>query len=270
MYLLKNVLTKIFQRLLLSMLIVTSAWAKNSSEMPGVYDFAVIDTLNKHDSLRQTTKILGIAVPSLMVVYGASSFFLDGIRQIDYNIDNRLHAHGYIWHSKADDYIQFVPAATAFALKFTKVGSKNNLLDMTLIYALSGGLTFGVVESTKILTDRERPDGSANNSFPSGHTATAFSAAEFLHQEFGHHSIWISIGGYTVATMVGASRIFNDKHWLSDVVAGAGIGILCTKAVYWLYPYLQKKLCKKNKKWQITVLPKPVTGGWNLKFSCIF
>ncbi len=91
---------------------------------------------------------------------------------------------------------------------------------MTLIYALSGGLTFGVVKATKTITGRERPDGSANNSFPSRHSATAFSAAEFLHQEFGYHSIWISIGGYTVATMVGASRIFNDKHWLSDVVAG--------------------------------------------------
>ncbi len=276
---------KIVPRLLLSMLIVTSAWAKNSPEIPGSYDFSATETLadlkstkqvplvhstNKQDSLRQAAKILEIAVPSLMVVYGVSSFFLDGIRQIDYNIDYRLHTNGYIWHSKADNYIQFVPAVTAFTLKITKIESKNNLLGMTLIYALSGGLTFGIVETTKILTDRERPDGSANNSFPSGHTATAFSAAEFLHQEFGYHSIWISIGGYTVAAMVGASRIFNDKHWLSDVVAGAGIGILSTKAVYWLYPYLQEKLYKKNKKWQITVLPVPVTGGWNLKFSCIF
>ncbi len=140
---------------------------------------------------------------------------------------------------------------------------------MTFIYAFSGVLTAGVVETTKTLTGRERPDGSAKNSFPSGHTATAFSAAEFLHQEFGHHSIWISIGGYTVATMVGASRIFNDRHWLSDVVAGAGIGILSTKAIYWIYPYLQKNILK-NKKWQITVIPTPVTGGWDLKFSCIF
>ncbi len=279
---------KILPGILLSILIITSTWAMNSSEMPRVHDWVAIDTLiersdlksteqtppahstNKHDSFHQTAKILEIAVPSLMVAYGASSFFLDGIRQVDYNIDQKIHNHGYIWNSKADDYLQFVPATAAFILKLAKIESKNNLLGMAIIYALSGGLTFGVVETTKVLTDRERPDGSANNSFPSGHTATAFAAAEFLHQEFGYHSIWISIGGYTVATMVGASRIFNDKHWLSDVVAGAGIGILSTKAIYWLYPYLQKKLYKKNKKWQIAVLQDSIAGGWSLRFSCIF
>ncbi len=85
---------KIFPELLLSMLIVTSSWAKNSSEIPGTYNSTAADTLieytdlnstkqvppvhftNKHDSLHQTAKILEILIPSLMVTYGVSSFFL--------------------------------------------------------------------------------------------------------------------------------------------------------------------------------------------------
>lgn len=71
-----------------------------------------------------------------------------------------------------------------------------------------------------------RPDGSNNKSFPSGHTATAFMAATMLHKEYGGRSPWYSIAGYSMATVTGVSRMLNNKHWLSDVLVGAGIGIL--------------------------------------------
>ncbi|MDR1595298.1 MAG: phosphatase PAP2 family protein, partial [Prevotellaceae bacterium] len=117
---------------------------------------------------------------------------------------------------------------------------------------------------------RERPDGSDRFSFPSGHTATAFVAAEFLHQEYGDKSVWISIGGYGMASLIGVARVYNNKHWVSDIVAGAGIGILSTKIVYWTYPCLQKTFGKKNKKVQTLVLPGYDNGNLNLTFSCRF
>jgi membrane-associated phospholipid phosphatase len=117
---------------------------------------------------------------------------------------------------------------------------------MTILCALSNLLETGIVHALKNTTSRMRPDGSSKNSFPSGHTASAFVAAEFLHQEYKDKSVWISISGYTVATLTGALRILNNRHWLSDVVAGAGIGILSVKTVYWTYPSLQKIWSKKD------------------------
>ena len=99
----------------------------------------------------------------------------------------------------------------------------------------------------KFTTRRTRPNASGWKSFPSGHTATAFVGAEFLFQEYKEKSIWIGIGGYTVAMLIGISRVYNNKHWVSDVITGAGIGILSTKIVYKTYPYLQKKNYKKEK-----------------------
>ncbi len=230
-----------------------------------------------HDSVaaasshcRKAATITGIVLPSLMVTYGAASFYVDGIRQLDYDTYNELLEDSYFWHGSADNYVQFVPAAAAFVMKLTGVKSHDKMTDMLIIYALSNVLEGGIVSATKYLTKRERPDGSNNHSFPSGHTATAFVAAEFLHQEFGDRSVWISVGGYTVALMVGASRILNDKHWVSDVVAGAGIGILSTKAVYWVYPHLQGLFNKKNKNRQAYVFPSCVDGKICLGFSCRF
>ena len=79
-----------------------------------------------------------------------------------------------------------------------------------------------------------RPDGSNDHSFPSGHTATAFMTATMLTKEYGHKSPWIGIGAYLVATATGLMRMANNKHWLSDVLAGAGIGILSTETGYYL------------------------------------
>jgi len=101
------------------------------------------------------------------------------------------------------------------------------------------GLT---VETLKKSTHELRPDGSDYFSFPSGHTATAFMGAEMLYQEYKDVSIWYGISGYIIASGTGAFRVYNDRHWLTDIAAGAGIGILSTKAAYWLFPTINKLL----------------------------
>ncbi len=91
----------------------------------------------------------------------------------------------------------------------------------------------GLVNGIKYTASEERPDGSTSNSFPSGHTATAFMAATILHKEYGlTRSLWYSVGGYTVATGIAAFRVMNNRHWVSDVLTGAGIGILSTELGY--------------------------------------
>ena len=71
-------------------------------------------------------------------------------------------------------------------------------------------------------------------SFPSGHTATSFMMAAMLHEEYGWRSPWFSLGGYAVASATGMSRIINDRHWTSDVIAGAVIGMASVKLGYFL------------------------------------
>ena len=88
-----------------------------------------------------------------------------------------------------------------------------------------------------------RPDGRASNSYPSGHTAQAFVAATFMHEELKHKSSWYSIGAFSVATVVGGYRMLNNRHWISDVLAGAAIGIFSTKIAYLTHQY---KWGKKN------------------------
>jgi len=230
---------------------------------------ASVDSIPKKQGAK-TTEIIGIALPAAMITYGAISLGNNGIRQVDYNVHNSLEQNNRLWHTHVEDYLQFSPAAAAYVMKFCKVESTHNLLDMTILYGLSNVLAGGIVQGTKMITGRERPDNSNNNSFPSGHTETAFVAAEFLHQEFKDKSVWISVGGYTVATFVGVARIYNNKHWLSDVITGAGVGILSTKAVYWIYPYLQKAFEKNGHALQTFICPGYSDGNFNLSLSCTF
>ena len=100
---------------------------------------------------------------------------------------------------------------------------------------------FGV--TIKLLIDAQH-----DYSFPSGHTATAFMGAEFLRKEYWDVSPWIGVAGYAVAAGTGFFRMYNNRHWLTDVLTGAGIGILSTQAAYWLYPTITKTFFRKRYK----------------------
>lgn len=105
---------------------------------------------------------------------------------------------------------------------------------------ITSGIALGGVVSTliKFSVGRRRPFSAADQytfgpfskadaSFPSGHTMTAFALATGVSDEV--HSLPVSITMYTLATGVGWSRMNDNKHWLSDVVVGAAIGITSAK-----------------------------------------
>jgi hypothetical protein len=219
---------------------------------------------------QEAIRIAGIALPVAMITYGALSFGNSAIRDLDYSTRHELLEDNLMWYKRWDDYLQFSPAAAAFGMKLCGVKSTNKMPDMLILYALSNVLESGIVYTSKHIISRVRPDGSGNLSFPSGHTATAFVAAEFLHQEYGEKSAWISIGGYGMASLIGLARVYNNKHWVSDVVAGAGIGVLSVKIVYLIYPYLQRTFGKKDKKFQTIVFPGYNNGNLSLTLSCTF
>ncbi|OXA74902.1 PAP2 superfamily protein [Flavobacterium aquidurense] len=131
-----------------------------------------------------------------------------------------------------DNYLQYVPAASVYALNLAGVKGRNNLKRASISYAASIGIMAILVNSIKYTAKVERPDGSNNNSFPSGHSANAFMNATFLHKEYGELSPMYSISGYTMSTFTALGRELNNRHWISDVLAGAGIGILSTQLAY--------------------------------------
>ena len=152
------------------------------------------------------------------------------------------------FHSNVEDYLIFLPAATVYGLNLAGVKGKNNFVDRSVVYLVS--LTLAGLGSNfiKNVTKVTRPDGSDSRSMPSSHTALAFVSATFLHEEYKHKSIWYSVAGYSLATATGVLRMMNNKHWMSDVFVGAGLGILTTKLVYWIDPLLRNRMNRNSGK----------------------
>ncbi len=182
-----------------------------------------------------------LIIPAVLMGYGFIGIESDQLKSFNSQIQAEVK-EDIDRKTTIDDFSQYAPAFSVYALNASGIKGKNNLKDRSVILVTSYIMMSATVLSLKSLTKIERPDGSSNNSFPSGHTATAFAGAEFLWQEYKDKSIWYGISGYIVATGTGAFRIVNNKHWLTDVAAGAGIGILSTKIAYWMNPYLNRKL----------------------------
>ncbi len=133
-----------------------------------------------------------------------------------------------------DDYMQYAPAGAMLIMKACGYESRSSWGRMLTSDAFSAAIMAAAVNGIKYTVARPRPDGSRNNSFPSGHTATAFMAATMFHKEYGWRNPWYSIGGYTAAAVTGVSRIMNNRHWMTDVMAGAAIGIGSVHLGYYL------------------------------------
>lgn len=144
------------------------------------------------------------------------------------------HDHLPRFRQHLDDYLQYSPAAALVGMKLAGIESRNNWGRMLVSDAFATALMAGAINTLKHTTRVERPDGSSCNSFPSGHTATAFMTASMFTKEYGHRYPWLCVGAYSVATATGLMRIANNRHWMSDVITGAGVGILSAEMGYYL------------------------------------
>lgn len=186
-------------------------------------------------------------VPTLLVGYGFVSVYDKGaLKQLDLSTRYELQEDHPLFAAHVDDYMQFAPAATVYALNLTGVKGKHNLFDASMLYVTSAAIMGISTHLLKQGVGRNRPNNNGYNSFPSGHTASAFVGAEFLYQEYREVNPWIGYSGYFVAAATGTLRMYNNKHWFSDVVAGAGFGIASTKVAYLAYPYVKRLLTHKN------------------------
>jgi membrane-associated phospholipid phosphatase len=170
-------------------------------------------------------------VPAVLIGYGVSTINGNGFYS-SYDAKNDIrHVFGD-YRNHIDDFLQWAPYLEIPVVLLAGVESHNDRLNLGLVIVKSELIMLSSVYVVKTLAGVERPDGSDKLSFPSGHTAQAFLAASIVHTEFRDKSQWYGIGAYTLATSVAAFRMINNKHWESDVVAGAGFGILSAHVAY--------------------------------------
>ena len=141
-----------------------------------------------------------------------------------------------------DDYTQYFGPAMVVGLKLGGYEGRSDWPRLLASAGMSYVLMAALVNGIKYTAKEMRPDGSTANSWPSGHTATAFVGASLLHKEYGlTRSPWWSVAGYGVATATGVMRVLNNRHWISDVMSGAGIGIMSTELGYALCDLMFKQ-----------------------------
>ena len=166
----------------------------------------------------------------------------EAFRQNYNNPNTKIRLIKYNFHSEIDNYTQFAGIGLTVGLKMAGVEGRSSWPRLFASSLASYGVMAAFVNGIKYTASELRPDGSTRNSWPSGHTATAFVGATILHKEYGlTRSPWYSIGGYTVATATGVMRVLNNRHWISDVLSGAGIGILSTELAYGICDLLFKE-----------------------------
>ncbi len=124
---------------------------------------------------------------------------------------------------KSGDALLLLLPAAAFATTFYHDDAQGRVQ----LYK-SAGTNLATTLALKYAIDKTRPDGSDENSFPSGHTSVTFQAASFIHKRYGTN---YGLAAYALAAYTGYTRVQADKHYLEDVLAGAAIGVLSTYAV---------------------------------------
>ena len=148
------------------------------------------------------------------------------------------------------DSVYVLPAAVILRIAALRWGSdEGDDASSHLLRALV--LANGMVAPLKVAVGRARPDKSNRFSFPSGHSANAFALAAVLGYHGGKYA---ALTAYAVASFVPMARIHARHHYLSDVVAGAGLGVLAG----WISGYPRKLVA-------FSVSPMPVDGGWGLR-----
>lgn len=163
----------------------------------------------------------------------------------------RYHGDG------VDDVLRYVPSVSVFALKALGVKGESDWNRRLTVSVASMAINVGVTYGLKKTVSSTRPDGTDNESFPSGHTSVAFCGAMTLHKEYGRRYPWVSVGGFAVATAVAVDRVRRNRHHWGDVAAGAAIGVLSAEAGYLIGDLVLGKQKKQNV--DLAVMPNGVT-----------
>lgn len=186
-----------------------------------------------------------VIIPAAMLVYGCLKPAVSGIRQLDDNIMTNIKTSHPGFHTKAADYLMWAPTASIYLMDALHLKTKHSFTEHLILDAgslvIAGSAGFVMRKISHGIDDYN----TQGTKFPSGHTTNAFRGAEIFHQELKDAHPVLSYSGYLVATTVGVLRIYNKNHLLTEVLAGAGLGILSSKLTYWVFDKVKFKK-KKN------------------------
>jgi len=217
-----------------------------------------------HDSVDHKKLVPQIIAPVTLITTG----IIVNNSQFEKNLQENLRMNvGEQFNSDIDDYLQYAPIVELYIADILGVKSRNHWFDQTKYLLISNLITSGITHGLKHLTLKARPNG-APYSFPSGHTTFAFTNATVLFNEFQETAPLLAFSGYVLAATTGTFRMLNNKHWLSDVMVGAGIGILVTEIVYYLEPLKAFNPFKKSDSY--TLIPKITDREVGFYFLCEF
>ena len=186
-----------------------------------------------------------IIVPSAFILYGCLKPVIPAIENLDNRIMERMMTRYPDNYTKVDDYLQWAPSASIYVMDAFKVKTRHTFLEHLAIDAGSIIITGGAGFVMRKISGNMEVYNQNNTRFPSGHTANAFRGAEIVYQELKVSHPLLSYSGYLVATAVGLLRIYNKEHFLTEVIAGAGLGMLSTKFTYLVFDKV--KAHKKRK-----------------------
>lgn len=127
--------------------------------------------------------------------------------------------------TKLDDFLQHSPILMMYGYDLAFKKSKEEVGRQTRHLLVTQIATIGTSLLLKEIVNNPRPNG-GSFSFPSGHTSYSFASATVLFHSYKEDSWLLSLSGYLPASVVGAYRVIKDKHWVSDVLFGAGLGML--------------------------------------------
>jgi len=189
-----------------------------------------------------------LIAPAALVTVGALAVGIKPFVQARKWINKEIGLHRC---GPADDYIQYLPLASYMFLDYCGVHARRPIIDRTLTAVTGFVIMSALTQGTKWAVDEPRPTGTHRGSFPSGHTATAFLGAELIRLDYG---TWPGVAAYAVASGVAVMRILNQRHWINDLLAGAGIGILSARAALWLLP-VERRIFRLDRRQSALVIP---------------
>ena len=224
--------------------------------------------LNKMEAHSHRFKYANFILPAALITYGVVAKNSTALKDFDKDIadfSSRKLKH----KTHFDDYILYAPAVATLGLDFLGVRAKHNFRDRAIVLVASYAYVSALSEGMKATFSVARPDGSDRESFPSGHTARAFVGAHLLFKEYYSSSPLLGVSGYAVAVLTGAMRVVNNRHWMSDVAAGAGVGLLSAELGYMSLPVVHKLLGIKSESCCLSLVPSvsAKSAGFYLSYS---
>jgi hypothetical protein len=194
-------------------------------------------------------------VPAVFIGFGVASLGSDALKKLNSSTKDEIAEHR-LSHLTLDNYSQYVPALMVYGLNAFGVKGKHNFKDRTVIYLTSQLISGAMVIPLKHLVKEVRPRQFRCTIFSFGtYSYSILFRSIYVSRISGTQTFGLSISGYPFALFTGIYRTINNRHWVGDVVAGAGFGILSTELAYWLHPKINQLLFKDKTNSSSMVMP---------------